>query len=347
MSLVDHSYYVRRRRHDGTGQTLYMHNTNRTGSHSLALTPQGHLRLDSDAESPPLAAELAQRLAAAFERGAGHGLLQLGAREVGAAAPPVLVWWRDFAARYVTALCATPEDALPAVAALDDATVGSLVDNAPPMRGAEYLSPEVIAALWTQIDVAARAELAESKLRLPELLKSWHPAWNLVGRVHFNLAENRKDPEAPFAFLATYTTRLSAHGKAQHLPLSAGAGANSRAARNKAQLLSLLLPVQRAARAVRLAARDGRGRRDLSPAALDARRSAALAARRAEARGEPASSCACPAPGRPAGRRGRWSRPVVGSDAAVAAGAWTRCSISAWRSRWTASRSPRPRSRRC
>jgi non-specific serine/threonine protein kinase len=234
------------RRHDGSGQTLYVHNTNRTGSHSLALTPQGHLRLDSDAESPPLAAELAQRLAAAFERGAGHGLLQLGAREVAAAAPPVLAWWRDFAARYVTALCATPEDALPAVAALDDATAESLVDEAPPMRGAEYLSPEVLAALWTQIDAAARAELAESKLRLPELLKSWHPAWNLVGRVHFNLAENRKDPQAPFAFLATYTTRLSAHGKAQHQPLSA-ALAEFSGGRKKAQLLSLLLPVQRAA----------------------------------------------------------------------------------------------------
>jgi hypothetical protein len=41
----------------------------------------------------------------------------------------------------------------------------------------------------------------------------WWAAYN------FNVAENRKDQEAPFAFLATYTTRLSAHAKAQHLPL--------------------------------------------------------------------------------------------------------------------------------
>jgi hypothetical protein len=45
------------------------------------------------------------------------------------------------------------------------------------------------------------------------------PAWNVVGGVHFNLAENRKDEEAPFAFLATYTSRLSAHGQGQHQPL--------------------------------------------------------------------------------------------------------------------------------
>ncbi len=70
--------------------------------------------------------------------------------------------------------------------------------------------------------------------------------WNLVGRVHFNLAENRHDAEAPFAFLATYTTRLSAQAKAQHLPLGRALTEYAGAA-NKARLLSLLLPVQRAA----------------------------------------------------------------------------------------------------
>jgi hypothetical protein len=48
-------------------------------------------------------------LAAAFERGSGHGLLLLGADEVGAALPPVLSYWREFGARYVTALCAQEE----------------------------------------------------------------------------------------------------------------------------------------------------------------------------------------------------------------------------------------------
>jgi hypothetical protein len=72
------------------------------------------------------------------------------------------------------------------------------------------------------------------------------PAWHLVGRVHFNLAENRRDDEAPFAFLATYTTRLSTNATAQHLPLGRALSEYAGAA-NKGQLLSLLLPVQRAA----------------------------------------------------------------------------------------------------
>lgn len=50
----------------------------------------------------------------------------------------------------------------------------------------------------------------------------------------------------PFAFLATYTTRLSAHARAQHVPLGQALREDAGAA-NKARLLSLLLPVQRAA----------------------------------------------------------------------------------------------------
>ncbi len=67
-----------------------------------------------------------------------------------------------------------------------------------------------------------------------------------MGRVHFNLAENRRDDAAPFAFLATYTTRLSAGAKAQHLPLARALSEYAGSA-NKQRLLSLLLPVQRAA----------------------------------------------------------------------------------------------------
>ena len=100
-------------------------------------------------------------------------------------------------------------------------------------------------ALWQELDSAFWRELSESKCGVQDFLKRRNPAWNLVGRVHFNLAENRKDEDAPFAFLATYTTRLSAHAKAQHLPLGQALREYAGVA-NKDRLLSLLLPVQRA-----------------------------------------------------------------------------------------------------
>jgi non-specific serine/threonine protein kinase len=221
------------------------------GSVSLAptLSPHGRLALAEAPDATPLESGIAQRLASAFARGPGHGLLQLGAAEAGAILPPPFAYWREFGAWYVTALCAHPDnDAAPRkvhVAAPPAAELERLVLAAPPMTGAEYLRAEVLSALWQELDAAFGVELAESKCGIQEFLKRRNPAWNLVGRVHFNLAENRKDPDAPFAFLATYTTRLAANAKAQHLPLGKALGEYAGAA-NKDRLLSLLLPVQRA-----------------------------------------------------------------------------------------------------
>ena len=214
----------------------------------LYLTPQAHLRFttDGDETTSGLAEALRERLTTAFAIDTGHGLLQLGAGEIGNALPPTLAWWREFAARYFTALCATPEDGEISVPPPDAAALDSSVVDLPPMRGAEYLTPTVLLALWGELDAALRQDLAASRQALQDFLKARHPAWNRVGRVFFNLAENRRDPDAPFAFLATYTPRLSAQGRAQHLALSK-ALAEFSGGKHKAQLLSLLLPVQRAA----------------------------------------------------------------------------------------------------
>ena len=213
------------------------------------LTPHGRLTLVQD-DDAAAEAELAERLQRAFARGSGHGLLQLGANEIGAALPPTLSYWREFAAQYVTAVCTLPdtgaEPAKTHVPVPPNSELDQLVLAAPPMTGAEYLTAAVLSALWQELDAAFRVELSESKCGVEEFLKRRNPAWNLVGRVHFNLAENRKDEAAPFAFLATYTTRLSAHAKAQHLPLGQALREYAGAA-NRERLLSLLLPVQRAA----------------------------------------------------------------------------------------------------
>ncbi|MEX3936883.1 DEAD/DEAH box helicase [Paraburkholderia phymatum] len=217
-----------------------------TDSDCLApkITPAGHLLAAPDVDAPALPDDVA--LGASFRRGTGHGLLYLGSATIGRALPPAWAWWRDFGARYVTSLCTTSEGEEVTVSQPDTGDFERLIEDAPPMTGAEYLTSDVLAALWGEIDIALRDELASTGESLQAFLKSRHPAWNLVGRVHFNLAENRKDPEAPFAFLATYAARISAHGKTQHQPLSRALEEFS-GARNKAKLLSLLMPVQRAA----------------------------------------------------------------------------------------------------
>jgi superfamily II DNA or RNA helicase len=211
------------------------------------LTPHGSLIMRRAEEA--LGAQPNPRLEEAFLRGPGHGLLYLGADEVGTALPPVLSYWREFAVRYVTALCALPDIAergtKPPVPVPVEGELDKIAAAVPPMTGAEYLAADVLADLWRGMDAAFDAELADARLSVQAFLKGRHPAWNLVGRVHFNLAENRKDEVTPFAFLATYTTRLSAQAKALHVPLGRALQEYA-GAKNRERLLSLLLPVQRA-----------------------------------------------------------------------------------------------------
>jgi len=176
------------------------------------LTPHGHLVLvpapfDTSAAPP---SDIGARLESAFERGTGYGLLELGTREVGTALTAGFAYWRDFAARYVTALCTSVQPltddgttAIGDVRVPDAESLAQLVNTAPPMHGGEYLNATVLGALWEQIDAACRNERTRARQTLREFLRARHPAWHLVGRVHFNLAENRADDEAPFAFIAT------------------------------------------------------------------------------------------------------------------------------------------------
>ena len=212
------------------------------------LTPHGRLVVTHSDDAPGLEAVIAKRIEAAFVGGPGHGVLRLGASEVGRTLPPAFAYWREFGGRYVTSICTRPDidDGLVQLPPPSDEELSALTSAAPMMPGAEYLTIEVLRVLWADIGVAFATEYAESNATIQDFLKSLNPAWNVVGRVHFNLAENRKDEQAPFAFLATYTTQLSAHGKAQHLPLGQALREYA-GAKNKERLLSLLLPVQRAA----------------------------------------------------------------------------------------------------
>ena len=79
-------------------------------------------------------------------------------------------------------------------------------------------------------------------------------------------------------------------------------------AANRDTLLSLLVPVQRAAETLRLAQGDGRCRRDLSSPALESARRPRDSCPAYPTWKAPAWSCACPPPGAPTVRRARRSR---------------------------------------
>jgi non-specific serine/threonine protein kinase len=215
------------------------------GAYAPHLSPSGHLHWVMDPERPALPSLVHKRLEQVFKVGGAQALLNLGVGEVNTALSGPMAWWRGFASYFLTTVCTHAQSENPQFPSPQRHQLLTLLNHAPPMVGSEYLSVETLEQLWQDMDAALHAELAQNQWSLEDYLKARHSAWNLVGRVCFNLAENRKDEEFPFAFLATYTPRLSAQGRIQHLPLKQALSEYA-GAKNKQQLLSLLLPVQRA-----------------------------------------------------------------------------------------------------
>jgi non-specific serine/threonine protein kinase len=212
--------------------------------YEFALTPAGRLLLrESEGAVKPDA--WMKRVADAFSAGHVAGLFALAATRPDTPPHPSFLFWRDFVCQYLTRLCRTPEfagDMIEPIEPLTPADVATMLLSAPPMRGGEYLNAEVLHGLWIELDAWVRKEIASSGDGLGGWLKKRAPLWHQVGRVCFHLAENKNDPNLPFAFLATYAPRLSKGGRVQYQPL--GKALQEYAGdRNKKALIKLLSPV--------------------------------------------------------------------------------------------------------
>ena len=210
----------------------------------ILISPKGVLHFEGGTE---LDARVCDGLKSTVGNGSAALLLHLATRNIEAAMPPIESFWRSFALRYFTALCHTDNplehEGIPYPHPLE---LEEIAASAPPMTGAEYLDSVKLACLWKELDALVFEGIRSAKDGAQGWLKSQNPLWNLVGRVTFHLAENKKSVAHPFAFLATYTHRLSDQATPQHLPLGRAFEEFS-GAKNRQALLSLLAPVQRAA----------------------------------------------------------------------------------------------------
>jgi non-specific serine/threonine protein kinase len=225
-------------------------NATSASSVTLVVSPSGLPRLvAAGMGDDAVAGDHGRDIAMAFEGGAGSGVLHLGAVEVGTALPPAFAYFRELGHLLVARVCAHPDlETLRERVRIEPPfeRLEPMAGAAPPMTGGEYVTADTLVAVWREAGEALGEELARWRGPVAEWLHARNAAWATVGRVCFHLAENKRDADAPFAFLATYTTRLSAKGAPQHRPLG-HALEESRAAGDRERLLALLLPVQRAA----------------------------------------------------------------------------------------------------
>jgi non-specific serine/threonine protein kinase len=225
-------------------------------SHTLAVSPGGHLFVEPDEQAEPkLSQATVLRLSEGFAASPACGLEMLASGFLHEPLPPPFVFWRGLAQRLFTALCHQPNlenTTTISIPKPSEAEWSALADSAPPMKGLEYLNGAVLARLWDELEAHVRAAMTQTPGGAAAYLQRCNPVWNTVGRVTFHLAENKRNPAYPFAFLATYTHGVSEQGKAQHLPLGRALEEYA-GAKNRAALGALLTPVQRAAEQSKLA----------------------------------------------------------------------------------------------
>ena len=216
---------------------------------TAAVSPHGHLLLEHGADEGASTGEaLEKRLLSAYVRSAAALVLHLGASELGAELPAPLAFFREIGRLFVTRLARLPqveERRAELSIAPPREELALLAGSAPPMKGLEYLTPESLEELWSGLNALVREELAHWPGDVASWLQSKDLVWTTVGRVVFHLAENRKSERTPFAFLATYATRVGEGARVAHLPLGRALKEYG-AARDRETLLALLEPVQRA-----------------------------------------------------------------------------------------------------
>ncbi|MCU7933830.1 MAG: DEAD/DEAH box helicase [Candidatus Thiodiazotropha sp. (ex Dulcina madagascariensis)] len=215
----------------------------------LGLLPSGHLHCFlSIADDVTDKAVHTAPIGKIFARSVGEGLFALAARKNGTDLTPSLQYWRNFAYKYLSERCLMADTDPRQPEPIDPFTANeamSLLLSAPPMQGAEYLSTQVLQETRSLLDNWV-CEQIQASGGLNTLLAKKAPQWHQVGRVCFHLAENKNDPDHPFAFMATYAPELSEQGRIRHQPLSRALQEYA-GARNKKALIRLLSPVQRAA----------------------------------------------------------------------------------------------------
>ncbi len=159
---------------------------------------------------------------------------------------PSLNFCRSFSNLFVRRLSLTPDieeqrDRIDIPLTVEDLV--SLQETRPLMSGGEYLNDEVLLSLWGALHQIFAGEIAAFAGSVAEYVREYSQEIHLVGRIYFHLVENTKG-DAPFAFLATYSTRLNDAGESRHLPLKY-ALEEYRDDSNK--LLELLVPIYEAA----------------------------------------------------------------------------------------------------
>ena len=214
------------------------------------LLPDGTLQLEDDSKSSKQTKSstlLQQEIFSAYKKDRRNWLLFLGFSDPGVFLPDSLDFWRRLSALFVLHLRLTPdlEELRHRVEIpLPEHEVSGLLETLPAMIGGEYINSRLMATSWSALTTSFTTSIEKFSGSVAEFIHHYSPNSHLLGRIYFHLVEN-KDDDAPFAFLATYSTRMGGQGQSKHLPLKY---ALQEYQDDNSKLLELLATVHKAAK---------------------------------------------------------------------------------------------------
>ena len=218
---------------------------NITTNLELSLTPAGvlhfvHALPATDKQMP--ATVYPECISHAFSKSQEEGILVLLNTPLEVNSPTILKYWKSYLAQYVELLSQDSLNVLPPSIEIRHEWLLKM----PPMLGAEYATTDTLHLIWTLFDTFCQKEIKAQPEGIDGFFKKKLPHWPRMGRVCFNLAENKQDIDYPFAFIATYATTVAGAQEMQHKPLRHALQEYAGNA-NKTALYHLLKPIQEAA----------------------------------------------------------------------------------------------------
>lgn len=192
----------------------------------LILLPTGNLMTDWEkgtGKNPPAQLSLEKELDAAFRSAGEKALFKTGLSSLKGSPSPSLKYWHQFAAHFIRQIRVHPEaEILRDKLRIELEDPQTFLNAAPQMSGLEYLHENTLLSLWDHLHLAYWDLLRRNHQSVEAVLHQTAPTEYREGRIHFHLVENQSKTEQedfPFAFLATYSTRVDSKGKTRHLPL--------------------------------------------------------------------------------------------------------------------------------
>lgn len=217
----------------------------------LSLSPAGHLHIvqhrDNEHSYPAIHH---QPIIQAFLQSPEQGLLQLLTTKIDKNWSLTMKYWRNFIAQYIDQLChytSYEHQLTEPIQAPNEEQLQEWLLKMPPMPGGEYGTTATLSSIWSVFDNWCRVQIAHEPEGVAGFLTKNLPEWQHLGRVCFHLAENKQDPDYPFAFIATYAASISGQKDVQHKQLNK-ALQDYAGHTNKQALYNLLKPIHEAAK---------------------------------------------------------------------------------------------------